>query len=279
MKAAKAITRIVGTVFGVKRKRRTQKKQPGIDELQKVLGHRFSNPSLLLQALAHRSYVDPDDKKRLLSNERLEFLGDAVLNCLVTEYLYKKYPEKTEGQLSKIKSLIVSRKILGELAVGLNLGKYMLVGQSERKGGKIQRVSILSNAFEAVLGAIYLDGGLKASRKFLQAHHHCSIDSFLSDKSNINYKSRILELAQGDGFGIPQYRLLSTTGPDHAKEFTMSIEIGGKALGSGSGTNKKDAQQNAAKAALAVYNKEMILSRSKGDNNELVPDRRTADDH
>jgi ribonuclease-3 len=248
-------------------------REPSLKAFEKTIGYRFRDISLLRLALTHKSSVGPDDKKGLLSNERLEFLGDAVLNCLVTEHLYILYPTKSEGQLSKVKSLVVSRKILGEIAQGFNMGEFLLFGYSEQKSGGSQRLSIMSNAFEAVLGAIYLDGGIKNSRDFLQTYLFCSIDMFLKDASNINYKSRILELSQRDGFGIPRYRIVSSTGPEHAKEFTMRIEIAGVVLGEGSGPNKKVAEQNAARVALESYVKEELLTHKKGvNNNELVPD-------
>ncbi len=230
---------------------------------QKTIGYVFQSDELLTLALTHKSSVGPDDKKGLMSNERLEFLGDAVLNCLVTEHLYHVYPTKSEGQLSKVKSLVVSRKILGEIAASFNIGDYLLFGYSERKSGGNQRMSIMSNAFEAVLGAIYLDGDLDSARKFLDKFLFGSIDGFLKDESNINYKSRILELAQRDGFGIPRYRVVSASGPEHAKEFTIRIEVGGVTLGEGSGPNKKIAEQNAAREALVKYSKETI-TLSKG---------------
>jgi len=236
---------------------------PSLAKCQKAIGYRFRNKQLLMLSLTHKSSVGPDDKKGLRSNERLEFLGDAVLNCLVTEHLYRVYPKKTEGQLSKVKSLVVSRKILGEIAQALNLGEFLVFGYSEKKSGGDHRLSILSNAFEAVLGAVYLDGGLDKARKFLEKFLFGSIDAFLSDESNINHKSRILELSQRDGFGIPRYKVVSARGPEHAKEFTIQIEVGGAVLGEGSGPNKKIAEQNAARAALHSYSKEAILY-SKG---------------
>lgn len=194
------------------------------------------------------------------SNERMEFLGDAVLNCLVTDHLYCLYPKKSEGQLSKVKSLIVSRKILGEIALSIDLGQFLSFGNSELKSGGVQRLSILSNAFEALLGALYLDGGLEQARQFLKRFLYDRIDTFLSDLDNINYKSRILESSQRDGFGIPRYATVAAIGPDHAKEFKVRIEIAGVALGEGCGPNKKIAQQNAAREAIVVYSKDFILS-------------------
>lgn len=242
-----------------------------LDELQLSLHYHFRDTGLLQKSLTHKSCVSPDDKIGLMSNERMEFLGDAVLNCLVTEHLYKIYPDRSEGQLSKIKSLIVSRKILGEIALSIQLGKYLLFGISEIKSGGEQRLSILSNAFEAVLGAIYLDNGLEPSRDFLKRFLFCKIDTFLEDSDNINYKSKILELSQRDGFGFPSYSVISVSGPDHAKEFRICIQVAGTPLGEGLGPNKKIAQQNAARKAIETYNKELILSYNKGEkNNELV---------
>lgn len=243
--------------------RKPDRGRTSVETFQKAIGYRFRDADLLTLALTHKSSVGPDDKKGLMSNERLEFLGDAVLNCLITEHLYQAYPTRSEGQLSKVKSLVVSRKILGEIAYALNIGEYMIFGYSERKSGGKERMSILSNAFEALLGALYLDGGLHKARRFLSRFLFGGIDAFLRDESNINYKSRILELSQRDGFGIPRYRVVSAVGPEHAKEFTVRIEVGGVALGEGAGPNKKLAEQNAAREALKAYSRETI-TQSKG---------------
>ena len=192
-----------------------------LDLLQSAINYRFSDSALLKQALTHKSGVGHEDRMGLLSNERMEFLGDAVLNCLVTEHLYRLYPEKPEGQLSKVKSLVVSRKILGMLALTIDLGKYLIFGNSEKKTGGVQRNSIVSNAFEAMIGAIYLDGGLDAARHFLQRYLFCRIDDFVSDSDNVNYKSRILELSQRDGFGFPKYTVVSASGRIMPKNLTF----------------------------------------------------------
>jgi ribonuclease-3 len=230
------------------------------EELQNCIHYHFKNPSYLKHALVHKSFVSQNDKKGLFSNERLEFLGDAVLNCLVTEHIYKLYPDYSEGQLSKIKSLLVSRKIIGEVAKFINLGCYLHMGQSEKRSSGQNRTSIISNAFEALLGAVYLDGGLKAACKVLEKLLYNRIDEFINDKCNINYKSKILEMSQADGFGIPNYPLLAEEGPDHAKEFIVGIDIAGVRLAEGSGPNKKNAQQDAAQKSLKKYSKEYILS-------------------
>jgi len=236
-----------------------------LEELQRRIKYHFHDPSLLILALTHKSSVNPEDKKGLFSNERLEFLGDAVLDCLVTEKIYLRYPKHSEGQLSKIKSLLVSRKIIGVVARSIDLGKYLIMGQSEKKSGGRTRMSIVSNALEAVLGAVYLDGGINRAREILELLLFNKIEQFVNDKENINYKSKILELAQGDGFGIPTYPLIAAEGPDHEKKFVVGIDIAGIRLGEGSGSNKKEAQQNAAYKALQEYGKEIIKSRLKGD--------------
>jgi ribonuclease-3 len=243
------LPRLLG-FFGALRSFRKKRGYSSLDKLQHALDYRFRDAGLLTQALTHKSSVSSDDRKGLGSNERMEFLGDAVLNCLVTDHLYRLYREKSEGQLSKVKSLIVSRKILGEIALSLDLGRFLSFGNSELKSGGTQRMSILSNAFEAVLGAVYLDGGLESARHFLERFLY----------NNVNYKSRMLESAQRDGFGIPRYTTVEAIGPDHAKEFKVRIEVAKVALGEGKGPNKKVAQQNAAREALLVYSKDFILS-------------------
>lgn len=252
-------------------RRRQVQSEPSIDLLQQKIQYQFVDAAMLRQALTHKSSIDPGTSDWLQSNERLEFLGDAVLNCLVTEHLYKKYPSLSEGQLSKIKSLIVSRKILGELAYSMGVGPHMVLGISELKTGGQTRKSVLSNAFEAILGSLYLDGGIAVARTFLETHLFCRIEEFVNDEDNVNYKSKILELAQRDGFGAPRYSVVSTTGPDHAKEFHVRIDIAGVALGEGRGSNKKRAQQQAAYNATLNYSREQVLSRRKGANeNEVV---------
>jgi ribonuclease-3 len=227
----------------------------------------------------HKSAIGANDPRGLTSNERLEFLGDSVLNCLVTEYLYHTFPLQDEGGMSKMKSLVVSRSILGEVANSIELGSFMTLGISEKKTGGHKRKSIMSNAFEAVAGAIYLDGGLDALRKCIGPLLLGRIDEFVNDERHVNYKSMILEMSQRDGLGIPRYTVLETSGPEHAKKFSIGLEIGGVLLGKGHGMNKKLAQQNAAQQALASYDRETLKSKIQGDaENELLSDRRTADD-
>ncbi|MBD3422319.1 MAG: ribonuclease III [Chitinivibrionales bacterium] len=248
--------------------------------LESLIGYHFRDPSLLSLALTHKSKVPPEDKMGLKSNERLEFLGDAVLNCCITEHLYFKYPQKSEGQLSKIKSLIVSGKILAQISDTIGFGSYLLLGHGEDDSGGRRKTSILSNTFESILGAVYLDGGLHPARGFLVRFLFGRIDEFLQEKSNYNYKSKILEVSQRDGFGIPQYKVLSTSGPEHCKVFTVQILIDDVPMGEGSGHSKKRAQQIAAKRAIEKYSKSHITAHYKGElHDELVSDGRAADDH
>jgi len=270
MNPLKPVIKLFRSIFGSAGK---VKAEGSIERLQNTLGYQFKSIGLLRQALTHKSSSSPEDTMGLQSNERLEFLGDAVLNCLVTEYLYLTYPEKSEGQLSKFKSLIVSRKILGEIALSLELGKYLIFGPSEEKSGGRNRLSTLSNAFEAVLGAVFLDGGLEKAKAVLAKYLFGRIPEFLKDERNINFKSRILELSQKDGFGIPRYETIAASGPDHAKEFRVRIDIAGLPMGEGTGPNKKIAQQKAAQIAIMNYNKKEIISRLKGaGKDELVSD-------
>jgi ribonuclease-3 len=273
MKLFRRVPELILSALGRGRRKAASRGAPalGYDRIQKTLGHRFARVELLRLSLTHKSAVSPDDGQGLLSNERLEFLGDAVLNCLITEHLYRTYPGQDEGQLSKIKSLVVSRKILGEIARSMGLGAFLVFGVSEERTGGRGRLSILSNAFEAVLGAVFLDGGYGAADRFLRRFLLGRIEEIVGDERNVNYKSLILEMAQRDGFGMPRYQTVAASGPDHAKEFTVRVEVGGVALGEGRGSNKKVAQQAAAQSALNRYDEAEIRTRSKGaDTDELV---------
>ncbi len=233
-------------------------------ELETKLGYSFKNETLLVRALTHKSSIRPeDDPKGLNSNERLEFLGDAVVDCLVTEELYRRYETYAEGQLSKMKSLLVSRKILGVVAGRVELDSFIIKGRSEKKNERGKGSSVASNAFEAILGAVYLDSGLEAVRAILAKILFPSIEQFVNDVENRNYKSRILEMAQADGLGIPRYPTISEEGPEHIKKFTVAIEVSGVQLGVGVGKNKKEAQQEAARIAVGKYSKEAVLEGKK----------------
>ncbi|MFQ6091924.1 MAG: ribonuclease III [bacterium] len=218
--------------------------------MQKDIGYTFRDPSLLAMALVHRSYTPMEGHEQISSNERLEFLGDAVLNLLVTEYLYHTFPDKQEGDLTQIKSRIVSRTVIAEKAKEFQLGRYLMLGPGEEQSGGRSRTSIIADGFEALLGAMYLDGGTKAVTSFLQAHLLNDLDRIILAEEHTNYKSLLLEYCQGLGRGQPVYRVSRETGPEHEKEFTVVVKIEGVTRGTGVGRNKREAEQRAAKEAL-----------------------------
>ena len=218
--------------------------------LQQAIGHVFERSELLDHALAHRSWVNSAGRPSIESNERLEFLGDAVLDMVITDYLFSSRPTEDEGKLSKIKSLVVSAKVLAEVARTLDLGKYLALSKSEERGGGRDRESILADAFEAVIGAIYLDAGYDPARDFLFRTLVRSLDGFLGDAELANYKSALLEHSQGKGWGAPQYEVEGTQGPEHGKRYHVAVRVRGEHWGRGSGASKKDAEQAAARDAL-----------------------------
>lgn len=219
-------------------------------QLQHSVGHIFERPELLDLALAHRSWVNSAGRPSIESNERLEFLGDAVLDMVITDYLFSSRPTEDEGKLSKIKSLVVSARVLAEVARTLDLGKYLALSKSEERGGGRDRESILADAFESVIGAIYLDAGYDPARDFLFRTLISSLDSFLGDAELANYKSALLEHSQGKGWGAPQYEIEGTQGPEHGKRYHVAVRVRGEFWGRGNGASKKDAEQAAARDAL-----------------------------
>ena len=226
------------------------------NELENSLGYEFKNPEYLAHALVHRSWLSGKEIPYWENNERLEFLGDSVLNMLVTEYLYKTYPHLPEGDLSKMKSVIVSGQALTKIARSWNLGAYLRVGKGEAKTGGRQRDSLLEDAFEAILGAMYLDSDIKQCRKFLEKHIFPNVQEVISEADFINYKSALLEYMQARSLPSPDYEVISETGPEHCKIFEIAVMFDGKEYGKGKGASKKKAEQEAAKIALAEFQKE-----------------------
>jgi ribonuclease III len=231
---------------------------PGPDEqrrkallkLCRVLHVRFHDLRLLNQALMHRSYSYEADLSRHESNERMEFLGDSVLGLLVNEHLYARYTKREEGRLTKIKSMLVSEPVLSSKADELMLGDYILLSDNERQSGGGSRVSIIADAFEAVIGAIYLDSGLGTARKFVERHLLSEIDELLEVDEYKNYKSMIQEHAQRKLGARPRYRVVSAKGPEHQRVFFVELKLDGRTVGRGEGKNKKEAEQAAARNAL-----------------------------
>jgi ribonuclease-3 len=217
-------------------------------------GFTFTNPELLVSALTHRSYMNEHKKSAKEHNERLEFLGDAVLELVVTEYLYLNFSEP-EGILTNWRAALVRTESIGAAGARLDLGELMRMSRGEKHGSDRARDQILANAFEAVTGAIYLDKGYNVAKEFILKNIVSTLDDILSSGSWRDAKSRLQEVAQSIEGQTPVYKVIEEVGPDHDKIFTLGVYVAGKLKGQGSGPSKQVAQQDAAKAALATYEK------------------------
>jgi ribonuclease-3 len=221
-----------------------------------ILHYKFRDPELARQALTHRSYLHSlPDKGGGESNERMEFLGDSVVGLVVNEFLYRKFTSLREGELTKMKSLLVSRVILSRTAKDMGLGDYVLLSEAETGSGGRDRASILADTLEGVIGAVYLDGGLEPARRLTERLLLRQVHEILSDANLANYKSMLQEYVQGEFKTHPQYRISSEIGPDHEKVFTVEVVVNQKVLGRGHGSNKKEAEQEAARDALLHFEK------------------------
>ena len=218
--------------------------------LEDMVGYRFQETGLLIKALKHRSYVYAKQGSGIESNERLEFLGDAVLDLLVAEFLFRSFEDKREGDLTQMKSLLVSRTVLARQGRRFGLDAFVLLSAEERDSGGGRQPSILSDAFESLIGAIYIDGGLEPCRGFVQRAVLDDFHELIKQDDYINFKSKLLEHSQSLGNGHPRYLVHSEEGPDHDKVFSVEVSITGERIGRGQGHSKKEAQQMAAKDAL-----------------------------
>lgn len=218
-------------------------------ELDEALGIGFHDARLLQQALYHRSYLN-EVEEDLESNERLEFLGDAVLGLIISEKLYKDYPALSEGHLSQLRASLVRWDALASAAQRIGLGEYMVLGRGEEMSGGRSRPSNLACALEALIGAAFLDGGLPRARKLVLRVLKEELDEIALRGATADSKSQLQHLAQTRWHEIPQYRLISSEGPDHAKLFTVEVSAGQRVLGRGQGRSKKQAELNAARQAL-----------------------------
>ena len=216
--------------------------------LQKTIGYTFRDLSLLETALTHTSYANEVYKDGLRSYERLEFLGDSVLGFTAADYLLSAFPQLHEGELTKLRAELVCEASLAETARKLNLGAYLRLGKGEESGGGRSRVSIIADVVEAVIAAIYLDGGLPAARRFI--YDHVLVDVKERVRQNADYKTMLQEQVQQKKNQSLSYELLGETGPDHDKEFSVRVLLNGREVGRGTGTSKKRAEQSAARAAL-----------------------------
>lgn len=215
------------------------------------------NRELLSTALVHRSYVYEMGASGLPDNERLEFLGDAVLSTIVAEYLYNHFQSATEGEMSRLRSLIVSRAMLARRAREMKLGELIKLGKGEEQSGGRQRSSIVGAALEAVVGAIYLSCGIERAKEFVINYIITPCFPLLESEDYIDYKSRLQELLQKHRHIIPEYRVVSAVGPEHNKTFTVEVWIDGKKYGTGTGSRKKIAENRAAEEAYSIISKEL----------------------
>jgi len=223
--------------------------QEKFNQLEKVIGTTIGNKKIYLEALIHRSYLE-ENEQFSLSNERLEFLGDSVLNLIIGEYLFNKFPQEEEGFLTKVRAKMVNRNALSLVADNLNMGELLIISSSVPKSITHNSKSMLSDALEALIGAIYLDKGIDTCKKFIQTN---ILEPALKNGEHLvdeNYKSQLLEYAQANKLAIPVYQIVSEEGPHHDKTFIAEVIIGEKILGEGKGKSKKEAEQNAAQVAL-----------------------------
>lgn len=233
-----------------KERRSFAKKAEEFKKFQVNIGHAFANEKLLYQAFTHSSYVNEHRKKPYEDNERLEFLGDAVLELTISQYLYKKYPMMSEGELTKLRAAIVCEPSLVGFANSLSFGSLVLLGKGEEMTGGRSRPALLADVFEAFIGALYLDQGLEAVVQFLDKFVIPKVDEGAFSHV-MDFKSQLQEFVQRDTKGILEYKILQEKGPAHNREFVSTVSLDGKVYGTGSGKSKKEAEQHAAQEALS----------------------------
>ena len=217
---------------------------------QEDIGYKIKDRKNFVNALIHSSFSNSLEDYDFRSNERLEFLGDAVLNLAVGGFLYRRYPEKSEGELTKMRSVLVSQKTLAKKGKEFNLGKYVILGQGEEKTGGRKKESILAGTLEAVIGAIYLERGPKSAKKFVEENILYEFQTILSGCDVKNYKGELLEYCQHNHKKTPKYLLKEERGAEHLKTYTIEVKIGKEILGIGKGSSKKEAEQKASESAL-----------------------------
>jgi ribonuclease-3 len=219
-----------------------------IKDLETAIGYRFKNIQLLQNALTHSSYANERWHNSLLSNERLEFLGDSVLGMLVAEYLYRNFPDRPEGELTRMRADMVCEQTLAAAANKIGIGEHLLLGHGEERFGGRNRNSILADAMESVIAACFLDGGIQAALKVVQ--QFILVEVPVTKLHNVDYKTQLQELVQQKKHQVLSYALVGESGPDHDKQFEVEVSLNGTVVGSGRGSSKKRAEQNAAAAAI-----------------------------
>jgi ribonuclease-3 len=226
-----------------------------IEQLQETISFFFGDRALLQQALVHRSFLNENPGSTLPSNERLEFLGDALLDFIVGEYLYERCPEMDEGQLTSVRAALIRAKTLARFAQNIQLGDYIYLSRGEDESGGRSKAGLLADAFEALVAAIYLDRNLEVVKEFVMSFVEPETTRILERGLERDHKSRLQEWAQGELQLTPIYRTVSERGPDHAKQFTVEVLIGDQVYGRGEGRSKQDAEQHAAQQALEEIGK------------------------
>lgn len=222
-----------------------------MDELERKISYQFKNKALMKEAITHSSYAKERKAQHIKYNERLEFLGDAVLSIVVSDYIFKHCPELPEGELTKLRASLVCEKSLYEFAKMIDLGKYLILSKGERHNGGAERPSILSDAFEALIAAIYIDGGFEPASKHILNFVIPAIKNSKSKKSK-DYKTTLQEIVQKNPGEKLEYVLASESGPDHNKHFVVEVHLNSNVIGKGGGRSKKEAEQQAAREALEL---------------------------
>jgi ribonuclease-3 len=257
-----------------------QKDLPGtnLSALERLLGYRFRDPALLLQALTHRSYVSDHEGEGIRHNEALEFLGDAVLGFLVSSFVFERFPECSEGEMSKIRAHLVSAANLHRLAGQIRLGDFLRLSRGEEKTGGRSKRAILVDACEAVIGALFLDGGIEAASAFILRHSEDFLHSL--DLRHIifgDFKSALQERLHSLGRPQPAYRVVAETGPDHRKTFLVQVRVRDEVVAEASGATKKEAQQAAARIALESLPAAPLGAGDGADEGRRPPDQAAPD--
>lgn len=238
-----------------------------LKELEDCIGYHFEDRGLLDNALTHRSYVNENNASPGKDNERLEFLGDAVLELTVSDMLMKKFPDLAEGELSKLRASVVNEQPLAKLARSFRIGEFLLLGRGEKATGGRTKPSLLANAFESVVAAIYLDGGFDRTATFIGRIFEPLIEAGAAAAVYRDYKTAVQEISQNLFRELPRYTVITETGPDHEKRFEISLVIGEKLIATGTGRSKKEAEQQAAKEALEVLrnNEDIPVGKAQKD--------------
>lgn len=225
---------------------------PDFSKFENSIGIPFKNKELLKQAFTHRSYLNEHKDSELVHNERLEFLGDAVLELIITEHLYSKYPDESEGDLTSYRSALVNAVTLSDAAAKIGMNEYLLLSKGESKDMGRARQIILANTIEALIGAIFLDGGYDMAKFFIAKNVFILIEKIVEEKTWLDAKSKFQEQAQDREEKTPQYKTIKEEGPDHDKQFTVGVYLENAKIAEGEGKSKQEAEQVAAKNALAI---------------------------